>query len=247
MLMPSPSENDDSPLLALVGRAQRFLHFLRSRWWIVVGAVALGLLGQWTYNHFWPPPARAVSRMLVGGKIKIPEGGLYAEEWQNFFGTQAELMQGEKIRRRTLDRLQRLKQNHNESPVKIEVNQIRKTTIFVLLATGKDPTYTVNYLNALMDEYLSYRKEVRSLSSDDTLASLTAQFLEQEKELKKQQEGILAFQKTNSLAILREQSSSANLTKLSSELGDLTLQRALLVESLDAPAAKDGPGDSRPL
>jgi capsular exopolysaccharide synthesis family protein len=227
-LMPSPSQNDDSPLLALVGRAQRFLHFLRSRWWIVVGAVALGLLGQWTYNHFWPPPARAISRMLVGGKIKIPEGGLYAEEWQNFFGTQVELMQGEKIRRRTLDRLQRLKQSRNESPIKIEVNQIRKTTIFVLQATGKDPTYTVNYLNALMDEYLSYRREVRALSSDDTLASLTTQFLEQEKELKRQQEGMLEFQKTNSVTLLQEEGSSANLAKLNQELADLKLQAALL-------------------
>jgi capsular exopolysaccharide synthesis family protein len=166
--------------------------------------------------------------MLVGGKIKIPEGGLYAEEWQNFFGTQVELMQGEKIRRRTLDRLQRLKQTQGESPVNIEVNQIRKTTIFVLQAAGKDPNYTVNYLNALMDEYLAYRREVRALSSDDTLASLTTQFLEQEKELKRQQEGMLEFQKTNSVTLLQEEGSSANLTKLNQELADLKLQSALL-------------------
>jgi capsular exopolysaccharide synthesis family protein len=224
----SSGEGLDSPMLAMMGRAQRFLHFLKSRWWIVIGTIAFGLLGQWAYNHFWPPPARAISRMLVGGKIKIPEGGLYAEEWQNFFGTQVELMQGEKIRRRTLDRLQRLKQTQNESPVKIDVNQIRKTTIFVLQASSKDPTYTVNYLNALMDEYLAYRREVRSLSSDDTLASLTTQFLEQEKELKHQQEGMLEFQKTNSVALLQEEGSSANLTKLNQELADLKLQSALL-------------------
>jgi succinoglycan biosynthesis transport protein ExoP len=226
--IPSPSEDAGSGYFALIWRAERFFHFLRSRWWIVISAVALGLVGQWAYNHFWPPPARAVSRMLVGGKIKIPEGGLYAEEWQNFFGTQVELMEGEKIRRRTLDRLQRLKQNKNESPVKIEVNQIRKTTIFVLQATGKDSTYTVNYLNALMDEYLAYRREMRALSSDDTLASLTTQYLEQEKEIKRQQEGILEFQKTNSVTILQEQGSSANLAKLNQELADLKLQEALL-------------------
>ncbi len=226
--LPPSGESDDSPLIALAGRAQRFLHFLKSRWWIIVGTIALGLLGQWVYNHFWPPPALAVSRMLVGGKIRIPEGGLYAEEWQNFFGTQVELMQGEKIRRRTLDRLRRLKQTQNESPVKIEVTQIRKTTIFVLQASGKDATYTVNYLNALMDEYLAYRREVRSLSSDDTLASLTTQFLEQEKELKRQQEGMLEFQRTNSVALLQEQGSSANLTKLNQELADLKLQAALV-------------------
>jgi capsular exopolysaccharide synthesis family protein len=236
----SSGENADSPLITLAGRAQRFLHFLKSRWWIVVGAVALGLLGQWAFNHFWPPPVLVVSRMLVGGKIRIPDGGLYAEEWQNFFGTQVELMQGEKIRRRTLDRLRRLKQNQNESPVKIEVSQIRKTTIFVLQATGKDTTYTVNYLNALMDEYLAYRREVRSLSSDDTLASLTTQFLEQEKELKRLQEGMLEFQRTNSVALLQEQGSSANLAKLNQQLADLKLQAALVAGVIEPATDSNG-------
>jgi capsular exopolysaccharide synthesis family protein len=236
---PTSSENADSTLIDLAGRVQRFLHFLKSRWWIVVGAVALGLLGEWTYSHFRPPPAVVVSRMLVGGKIRIPDGGLYAEEWQNFFGTQVELMQGEKIRRRTLDRLRRLRQNQNESPVKIEVSQIRKTTIFVLQATGKDPTYAVNYLNALMDEYLAYRREVRSLSSDDTLASLTTQFLDQEKELKRQQEGMLEFQRTNSVALLQEQGSSTHLAKLNQELADLKLQEALLAGVIESATNSD--------
>src|SRR5215471_21281695 len=189
-------------LISMAGHVQRFGRFLRQKWWIPLLTIILGLAAEWSYNHFRPPSVTAVSRMLVGGKVKIPEGGLYAEEWQNFFGTQVELMQGERIRRRTLDRLQRLKQNANSSPITLEVSQLRKTTIFVLVAKGKDEAYTSAYLNALMDQYLAYRKEVRSLSSDDTLASLTDQFLEQEKQLKRQQEGLLAFQKTNSLALL---------------------------------------------
>jgi capsular exopolysaccharide synthesis family protein len=242
-----PNEAVEAQLVSLAVQVQRFFRFLLRKWWIPVLTVLVALAGEWTYRYVNPPESTVVSRMLVGGKIRIPDGGLFAEEWQNFFGTQVELMESEKIRRRTLDRLDRLRQNQNASPIKLEVTQIRKTTIFMLQANGKNEAYTTAYLNALMDEYLSYRKEVRSLSSDDTLASLTSQFLDQEKELKKQQEGILGFQKTNSLAILREQSSSADLTKLNSELGELKLQRALLVESLQPPADKEGPGDSRPL
>ena len=236
-------------LISMAGHVQRFGRFLRQKWWIPLLTIILGLAAEWSYNHFRPPSVTAVSRMLVGGKVKIPEGGLYAEEWQNFFGTQVELMQSDKIRRRTLDRLERLKQSHNASPVRLEVSQLRKTTIFFLQATGKDEAYTTAYLNALMDEYLSYRKEVRALSSDDTLASLTSQFLEQEKELKRQQEALLAFQRTNSLTLLREQSSSGNLAKLNSQLADLKMQRALLVDTLQPPStpSKEEGAASRPL
>src|SRR5215470_9038292 len=132
------SENGEFSVTSLLEQVHRFAHFLARKWWIPLTTVILALLFQWAYSWFRPPSALAVSRMLVGGKVKIPEGGLYAEEWQNFFGTQAELMQSEKIRKRTLDRLVRLKQNRNESPVRLEVNQIRKTTIFVLQAFGKD-------------------------------------------------------------------------------------------------------------
>jgi capsular exopolysaccharide synthesis family protein len=232
--------NGEFSVLALVEQVRRFLHFLVRKWWIPVLTVALALVGQLVYIHFYPPSAVATSRMLVGGKVKIPEGGLYAEEWQNFFGTQGELMGSEKIQRRTLERLQRLRQTKDASQVTLTVNPVRKTTIFALKAIGKDPVYTANYLNALMDEYLSYRKEVRVLSSDDTLASLTTQFLEQEKELKRHQEGMLEFQKTNSVAALQEQASSANLTKLNQELADLKLQRAMLEGISETAQTKEG-------
>jgi succinoglycan biosynthesis transport protein ExoP len=233
-------EGTNYPLISMVGLGRRFVHFLKRRWWIPLITVALALGAQWLYTWYRPPAAMAVSRMLVGGRTRIPEGGLYTEEWQNFYGTQVELMQGEKIRRRALDRLQRLRQTQNESPVHLEVTQPRKTTIFVLQATGKDQTYTLNFLNALMDEYLAYRKEVRSLSSDDTLASLTAQYLEQEKELKRNQEGMLEFQRTNSVAFLQEEGSSDNLVKLTQELTDLKLQRALLAGATESLLSKAG-------
>ena len=242
----SQDEHEESPLVGLLWRGERFVHFLQRMWWIPVITLVLAIIGQFVFNYFRPSPAVAKAHMLVGGKIKIPDGGLYAEEWQNFFGTQIELMKSEKINRRALDRLQRLKQNRSESLVHLEIDQMRKTTIFELQATGKDPTYTVNYLNALMDEYLAYRKEVRSLSSDDTLASLTTQFLEQEKELKRHQEGMMEFQKTNSVALLQEEASSVNLAKLNQELADLKLQRALLGGIKESGDGNEQDAEGRP-
>src|SRR5215813_9372445 len=160
------SENGEFSVTSLIEQVHRFAHFLARKWWIPLTTVILALLFQWAYSWFRPPSALAVSRMLVGGKIKIPEGGLFAEEWQNFFGTQIEIMKSDKIRQRVLKRLQALNQNRYESPIQLQISQLRKTTIFVLQATGKDQSYTEAYLNALLDEYLSYKKEVRAFSSD---------------------------------------------------------------------------------
>src|SRR5215510_1222482 len=120
------NEAVEAQLLSVAGQVQRFFRFLKRKWWILVLTVLLALAAEWAYNRFSPPSATVAARMLVGGKVKIPEGGLYAEEWQNFFGTQVELMQSEKIRRRTLDRLERLRQNQNASPIRLEVSQLRK-------------------------------------------------------------------------------------------------------------------------
>jgi succinoglycan biosynthesis transport protein ExoP len=136
-----------------------------------------------------------------------------------------------------------LNQNKNASPVRLEVSQIRRTAIFVLQATGKDAAYTEAYLNALMDDYLAYRKEVRDLSSDETLASLTGKFLQQEAELKREREKLLAFQKTNSVALLQEQTSSVGLAKLNAQLTDLKLELQFLNASQEP--SQTGPVDAK--
>src|SRR2546422_2930531 len=54
-------------------------------------------------------------------------------------------------------------------------------SIIVLEASGPEPAFTQAFLEALIDEYLAYRKEVRAASSDDTLNSLTRELEQQER------------------------------------------------------------------
>jgi capsular exopolysaccharide synthesis family protein len=238
-----PENGADSAVMPLGAYWSRFLRFLRRKWWIPALSVLAAVAAQIIYLHTQPPSHTAVGRLLVGGKVRIPEGGLYSEEWQNFFGTQIEVMKSDKIRQRVLSRLEALNQNKNTSPIRLEVSQIRRTAIFVLSATGKDPAYTEAYLNALMDDYLAYRKEVRDLSSDETLASLTGQFLQQEAELKREREKLLAFQKTNSVALLQEQTSSVGLAKLNAQLTDLKLELQFLNASQEP--SQTGPVEAK--
>lgn len=211
-------------------RLERFVYFLRRKWWVALlcGVLVVGAQAAWIFGQ--PPEYVSSGRMLVGGRIRIPESSLYAEEWQHFFGTQSEIMLSERIRQRVLARLQTSRAAGSPSPVELQVSQMRRTTIFHLLATGSDPAFTENYLNILMDEYLNYKKEIRAVSSDDTLALLTTQFLQQEKELKAAQERMDEVERANNVALLQEQGSSAGnyLARLNIQLSELKLEDELL-------------------
>jgi capsular exopolysaccharide synthesis family protein len=231
------------------------LSFLRRLWWVPVLTIAIAVGGTAFYLTFQPATYASSARLWVSGKLHIPEGSLYSEELQFFFGTQVELMQSEKIQQRALARVQALNPNLKPSPVRVRVAQSPKSAVFQLSAVGTDPVYTQTHLNALIDEYLNYKKEIRATSSDDTLASISQQVYQQEKELKGEQEKLSSFQRDNSLAVLQEQSTAAAayLSKLNAQQSDLKLEYQLLdsvpaestVNRVELRSAPDAPPDSK--
>src|SRR4051812_33183813 len=78
-------------------RKHRFFNILLDRWWIVVLTIAAALCVQAYLIALQPPLYSSIARMWVSGKIQVQENSLYREELQNFFGTQIELMQSDKI------------------------------------------------------------------------------------------------------------------------------------------------------
>ncbi|MBI1840581.1 MAG: AAA family ATPase [Verrucomicrobia bacterium] len=225
----SPSTPDDSDASAIV-RYRRILFFLKTKWWI---PLCLALLGGGIHAFYLlstPGDYTAVARMWVGGRVRIPESSFFTEEWQNFFGTQIELMQSEKIRMRALTAISGKKPDSSQPLRKLDVTQPRKTTIFNLSMQGTDPEFLAAYLNSVMEEYLRYKKEVRATSSDDTVASLGEQLEKVENELKGEQERIADFQRTNNLSVLQGAAISAGnqLARLHLQLGDLQLEHDTL-------------------
>jgi uncharacterized protein involved in exopolysaccharide biosynthesis len=230
-------------------RLPRLLGFLRRLWWVPLLTLSIAVGGTAFYLTLQPVTYASSARMWVSGKLHIPEGSLYSEELQFFFGTQVELMQSEKIQQRALARVQALNPDLKPSPVRVRVAQAPKSAVFMLSAIGSEPAYTQAHLNALIDEYLNYKKEIRAASSDDTLASISEQVYQQEKELKVEQEKLSDFQKDNSLAVLQEQSSAAAsyLSRLNAQLSDLKLEYQLLDSAPADPIVRRRPTGPRPV
>jgi capsular exopolysaccharide synthesis family protein len=147
--------------------------------------------------------------MIVSIKLNIAEGSVYTEELSNFLGTQAALMQSGVVLNRAHARVTLQKPEVRWQPVGLKVTVSPKTTIFVLQATGGDPEYTRAFLQACMEEYIALKKEMRTQTSDTTVAGLTEEVIRLEKDLRNADAELLEFQSTNTVLLSQEQGNSA--------------------------------------
>lgn len=166
---------------------------------------------------------------MVSGTIALPEGAVYSEELANFYGTQIELMQSSEIRKRAAARVA-VRPELRPTPVHLSVAQQRGTSFFILSASAAEPQYCQAFLNAVMAEYVQFKREMRSDSADTAVTSVTDQLLKLDKELQAGEEELIAFQKKDNVVFLEEEGNSAGkyLIQLKQNLADLKTEYELL-------------------
>ena len=239
-------------------RLRKFFEFLLRFWWVPVTTVILAVAGA--VRTISPSPATFVSRgrMWETVKLRLPEGSMFSEDMQNFLGTQSELLESSTLRDLTLGRLRAasnsvvipVDKNGEPLAVNVRISQAAKSAVFVLEATGSNPSYTRAYLNAIMDAYLEYKKNVRQTISGDTLASITEQVQRAERDLKTEQDVLSDFQKTNNPAILQEEGTIAGgyLARLKTQLSDLQLENRLVqATAADAQGSANSTNANSPI
>lgn len=242
---------DDSGGAPSSFKIQHLLGFLLKYWWVPVITLVLGLGAGIGLVLLKPPTFVSKARMWETVKLRLPEGSLFAEDVQNFLGTQTELLQSSALRDLALARLRTsstnvvvpLGKDGEPLPVLVRVAGSAKSSVFMVEATGSQDAYTQNYLNALMSVYLEYKRNIRRVVSGDTLASITAQVQRQEQKLKEEQDVLMAFQRTNNFAVLQQEGAIAGgyLATLKTKLSDLQLEdRLLKATALDQDRAASG-------
>ena len=212
-------------------RLNRYQSLLGRKWWVLVLGIALGAAVQSVITLSQGLSFSSAGRMIVSVKLNIAEGSVYTEELSNFLGTQASLMQSGVVIQRAHGRVTAQKPELRMQPVALKVTVLPKTTIFVLQATGPDAEYTRAFLQAVMEEYIALKKEMRMQTSDTTVAGLTEEVMRLEKELGKADEELVAFQGTNSVVMSQDQgnNTAANyLAALNQRLAGLKSEHELL-------------------
>jgi polysaccharide biosynthesis transport protein len=219
-------------------RFRRFLTFLPKYWWIPVLTLIAGMVIEAAYVYFKTPIFYSEGIMWQSVKLTLPGGEYFSDDMQNYAATLNGILGSDTLRNQALDLLRAstnsgsivLDKKGQPQKVEIGVSGNARSSLYLIRATGSNPWYTRTYLDALMEAYLQYIKIARNQVSGDTLASLSDQMQRYEQDLKSGQDALLAFERTNNLAILQEEASVAGsyLTKLKTQLSDLQLESRLL-------------------
>src|SRR5438105_2930220 len=215
---------------ALITRLHRYKSLFLRRWWIPVLTICLGLFVEAFLIYQTPPQYQSTGKMILAGSMKIPQGAIYSEEQQNFYGTQIQLMQSTEVRRSAEALVRSAHPELQPVPVEIFVIQKPRTSIFDLSAIGTTPDYTQAYLNAVMQKYLDFKRGMREDRSHEVTTGITEQLIQVEKDLRNGEDEMLEFQKQNNIGFIQEDSTSAAayLVKLNQQYAQLKTEYDLL-------------------
>ncbi len=208
----------------------RYKNLLLKHWWVLPVGLVLGLAVQGFRIWMAPPLFASVGRMIVAIRINAPIGASYMEEFTQFLGTQAALMKSATVQEKARERVRALKPNLTPVEVELQISVSPKTTIFNLQGIGADADYIRAYVDACMDEFLLLKKDMRTSTSDTTLAGLTAQLASLEADLKKYDEEEMNFKTTNNVQAVQEADNYAAkyLAQLNGQLAQLKTEYQLL-------------------
>jgi len=213
---------------------RRYLSYLRERWWVVVVCLALSIGAMLTYETLRPETYTSFAQLYLSGDVQLNTGMLFTEDSVNYYGTQIELLKSARLQGAAFDRVGITLRPGQKNPYKVDVYQPMKTSILAVQVTGPEQVTTQKVLEALIEEYLNYKKDTRKSTSEDLVNSLTSELAKREAELKAEQDKWADFQKSNNVAVLEEEGKSAGLylAELNLQLSKLKLERELLEQGI---------------
>jgi capsular exopolysaccharide synthesis family protein len=232
-------------------RLHRLRFLILHYWWILAVTVAIGL-GVQIYRCVTAPPLYlSTARMMQSGHLSIPQGAVYSEEIDNFYGTQVALMKSRSTVNQAVTRVSTIHPEITVDPNAVIDAQLQpRTSIFVLSVQSTSREYAKVLLDAIMDTYLASKRGRMNQTADDAVSAITEEVSNLDTEIRNDEQQLLDFQKENDVVFIEEQSSSAAnyLVGLNNEMARLTKEHDLLAleKNMPLPAGGDNSGAGTP-
>jgi len=249
-LMSPMDQNTAPPPPPKKFKLHKLLFSLRKFWWIPVITLVISLAAAVTIFFFTPPTFVSNGSMWQTVKMTLPGGAAFADSADNYLGTQTELLRSRMLRQLTLNWIRANGTNtivmgDDGEPLEVDIQVLSspRSSVYGIEARSANPAFTPLYLNALMKQYLEYRKNIRFSVSRDTLNSISEQVQKVERDLKADQKQLEQYERSNNFAVLQQASmvEAGYLAKLKTELSDYQLQTNLLAATkLDHKSSRPG-------
>ena len=184
---------------------------------IAIAGVAVWAVQFSAKNNSSEPAYVSTTRLMVGGPgvdTVIPD---------EFYATNIELIHSDKVLKRAGARVEALHLGMQPQPCKVETGRIPSAQIIVIRATGPNPAYVQAYLDAVMDEFIAIRKEMRA-GREGVAVAIQDELVRLEKDMQLAEEKIEAAKKSST--------EPEELTKSNSKLQRAKMQYERLMVTL---------------
>lgn len=178
---------------------------LRYVWLLVLGALVGAV---WSYVRVVREPVAFSSgaRMFVSGRVNVPEASsAYSEELANYLGTQTEIMRSQEVQARARQRVE-LERPGLKGDARLDIRVVPQTAIFSLSATSGNGDYARVFLDALMQEFIQFKRERRMVTSQATIEQISAELTRLEREISEREQELLTFKERNNILYWEQQS-----------------------------------------
>lgn len=203
---------------------------LKRYWWIPALTIAIGLFYQ-SWRAFQIQPTYSSNAVIMHNQFSANLGtDSLREQYSNWFGNQALILRSDEVRTAARERVGAFRPDLTPVPVSINPSQLPETTAIRVLAKGDSAEYTREYLNAVLDEYMNRRRQMKGETSEVALTALTERLLALEDEIRAKEDAVVEFRRRNNLISIREQGDQAGsaLARLRARQADIRTQMRLL-------------------
>lgn len=178
---------------------QRYKILLRRRWWFLLLTASIGVCVQALRITGRPQEFRSLAKLVAGGRMVQNGDFSWVEQLQDFYGTIIETVESAEMKRRALERVRALNPDLKDSDVEIRVAQTKGSAIFNILATGSEPKYTKIFLDALLDEFISFRQSIREQAQGKVLQQFLQEVVSKQKIMEETMDRLTKFRTANNI------------------------------------------------
>lgn len=184
---------------------QRYKILLRRRWWLLLLTACIGVSIQALRITGKPDTYQSLAKLVAGGRIVANEGNVgWQEQLTDFYGTIIETLESAEMKKRALVRVRALYPDLKDTNVDIRVAQTKGSAIFNVFAIGSEPKFTKIFLDAMLDEFVAFRQQIREQGLERALNTFTETVVKKSKELQERTEKLEAFRKANDVVVLTD-------------------------------------------